>query len=177
MNDSARDSDFNCFYDQSVTPGFSGIVVTNKNRLAASFSEYFKDWLFEFQGRRCGYCGDYLGDNWRRNLVANVEHIQSRNEGGADLPPNLLYACRSCNVQKGSRHYSVLRTRIPIRRSGVSEHINCKSAEALIEMGLLNIKPLDALYFETLDWPHIQKPIKDLEAEAVRLRRAAKEAE
>ena len=44
----------------------------------------------------CQYC-DYTGDN------LTIDHVIPRSRGGGDTWENLVSACVSCNVRKGSR--------------------------------------------------------------------------
>jgi 5-methylcytosine-specific restriction endonuclease McrA len=49
-------------------------------------------------GHQCQYCG-------RKPAVRdlNIDHVMPRCRGGADAWDNLVTACRTCNLQKGSR--------------------------------------------------------------------------
>lgn len=146
------------FSDQSVTPGFSGAVVISQGEIVAQFSDKFRDWMFAYQARQCGYCGDHMGNDWSGNPKAHIDHIKPRRAGGSDLPPNLIYACRECNIQKRNDHYSTLKLKIALRRAGVQGLITPNQAKQLIHAGLLNVKPLELLHFETQEWLHIKMP-------------------
>lgn len=143
------------FSDQSITPGFTGTVIRYFGQHSAVFTDEFRDWLFAYQDGRCGYCGDSLGDDWSGNKKAHVEHIKHRDGGGQDIPPNLMYACAECNVQKRQDHYSTMNLKIAMRRAGISGLITVRQAKTLIDMGLLNVNPLERLFFEDTDWTHI----------------------
>jgi 5-methylcytosine-specific restriction endonuclease McrA len=49
-------------------------------------------------GHQCQYCG-------RRPPVRelNIDHVMPRSRGGRDLWDNLVTACKTCNLRKGSR--------------------------------------------------------------------------
>lgn len=170
------------FDDQSVTPGFSGYVLKRYSDFRAMFTDEFRDWLFSFQGKECAYCGEFLGDDWSGNGNAHVEHVKPRSDDGEDLPPNLAFACRSCNSQKGAAHYSELKIKIPMRKAGINGIINHDQAAQLIEKGALSITPLAELHFEKKAWPHIRqfadsKESQELRKRADRIETAAEKGE
>ena len=51
--------------------------------------------IFKRDANTCQYCGD------SRNLT--IDHVLPRSRGGADSWENLVTACDTCNVEKGSR--------------------------------------------------------------------------
>ena len=57
-------------------------------------------------GTRCWYCGrvlyEYCEDG---NLcgMGTVDHVIPLRQGGPNIPDNLVWACQSCNSQKGGR--------------------------------------------------------------------------
>ena len=48
---------------------------------------------------RCGYCGI---SEVETGAELTVDHYQPVSRGGTDHPDNLVYACHSCNIFKGS---------------------------------------------------------------------------
>lgn len=142
-------------FDRRYTPGFEGDLIIHLNPVSPVFTEDFKDWMFSYQRGCCGYCGNSLGQTWRGNRNAHIEHVCNRRNGGCDTPPNLVYACRSCNIIKARYHYTVLKIKIPMRNAGISGFISHTKCMRLINMGLMNIKPLDELHFEKEKWAHV----------------------
>lgn len=134
---------------------FKGVVVKSFDDFTASFTDEFRDWLFKSQDGACGYCGNYLGPYWSGNPNAHVEHIKPRRLGGIDSPPNLMYACRSCNTSKGNDHYTSLHVKWALKASKIGEVISAKTAERLINMGALKIDLTDSFHFERAGWAHI----------------------
>ncbi|WP_275098562.1 HNH endonuclease [Sedimenticola hydrogenitrophicus] len=66
--------------------------------------EYPNQAIFErddFTCRYCGWRGDRDFSNW---FVANlsIDHIKPVSAGGTDSEANLVVACHSCNLYKGS---------------------------------------------------------------------------
>ncbi|MEU9883208.1 RNA-guided endonuclease IscB [Streptomyces phaeochromogenes] len=55
-----------------------------------------RQYLLEKWGRVCAYCGT-------GNVPLQVEHIQSRAQGGSDRISNLTLACAPCNKRKGAQ--------------------------------------------------------------------------
>jgi hypothetical protein len=135
--------------------GFVGPVVRRFDDFTASFTDEFKDWLFSIQDGKCGYCGCVLGEDWSGNPNAHVEHIKPRRLGGEDRPPNLMYACRSCNTSKSNEHYSSLHVKWALKESPVGEVISSKVATRLLHMGVLILKTTDTYHFERMGWTHV----------------------
>ena len=48
-------------------------------------------------GGLCCYC--------RSNRATSLDHVKPKSKGGSSLRSNLLPACKSCNHDKGSRHW------------------------------------------------------------------------
>lgn len=146
--------------DPEMVPGFDGPVGYRNKHDDFSFSERFKDWMFIYQGGRCGYCGTNLGETWVGNRKAHVEHIVNRRQGGGDLPPNVMYACGPCNHQKRDHHFSVLVERIQLRESGLREIITMAQANKLLEAGIdLGFKPSRPFHFSKMNWAHVQPAV------------------
>ena len=143
-------------HNRKYTPGFNGEVLKCVHGSSVAFNEDFKDWMFSLQEGLCGYCGESMGETWRENRNAQVVHVHNRRNGGEDLPPNLVYACRSCNMMKNRLHYSSLKLRIPMRRAGINGLISPSKCQKLIEMGLISITPLEKVFFEEKQWPHVK---------------------
>jgi len=147
--------------DLAMTPGFDGPVGYKGKDDIFSFSERFKDWMFIYQDGRCGYCGVSLGDTWAGNRKAHIEHIVCRRQGGGDLPPNVMYACNTCNNQKRDLHFSVLAERIQFRESRVANLITIKQAHGLIAAGIdLGFKPIKPFYFSMMNWKHVSSAVE-----------------
>lgn len=142
--------------DPSVLPGFDGPVGYRRKDGMFTFSDMFKDWMFLYQDGRCGYCGVVLGDTWFGNRKAHVEHIVCRAHGGDDLPPNVMYACSTCNNQKRDLHFSVLAERIQFRESVAAGIITINQAHKLIAAGInLGFKPAKPFHFSKMNWKHV----------------------
>lgn len=54
--------------------------------------------IFERDGWRCRYCGASP-----REAVLTIDHVVALASGGSNQPGNLVTACLSCNVGKGTR--------------------------------------------------------------------------
>lgn len=54
-----------------------------------------REYLFQKWRHKCAYCGI-------DNVSLQIEHIQSKANGGGDSISNLALACKSCNAKKGS---------------------------------------------------------------------------
>jgi 5-methylcytosine-specific restriction endonuclease McrA len=62
------------------------------------FGYEVKEYLLLRYGRRCVYCKGRSGDP-----VLEVDHVIPKRRGGSDRVSNLVIACRTCNLDKGSR--------------------------------------------------------------------------
>lgn len=52
----------------------------------------FRASIFAAWGHRCAYCGD---------AAESLDHVQPKAKGGLTVAPNLVAACRTCNLRKG----------------------------------------------------------------------------
>jgi len=140
--------------DQSLLPGFIGVIGRVAPEKQPSYTREFKKWMLEAQDSECGYCG--LAMNlWDR---PSIEHVVSRLKGGSDAPPNLLYACGRCNNQKKDRSHDILRTVLRLRGSELEGIVNAKQANDLMALGIdLRLRPEEPLHFESREWPHTPK--------------------
>lgn len=144
-----------------ITPGFEGPVGYRADHDIFLFSNHFKDWLFAFQGGHCGYCGVHLGEGWKGNRKAHVEHVVSRRLGGSDLPPNIMFACSKCNMQKRDKHFSVLTEHIQLRDTGLGDIINIEQARKLVAVGVdIGLKPARPFHFSRMNWAHVQPAVE-----------------
>ncbi len=144
-------------YDKSFTPGFDGKVLSAIGDSGAVYTPAFKDWMLRTQDYRCGYCGDFLGSDWRNNKHVSVEHIKNRRLGGSDMPPNIMFSCVYCNSQKNYKHYLRLKIAIQMRRFGITGVISQMQALKLMLKGVLTFDLLSSFHFEDMNWPHVQK--------------------
>lgn len=64
--------------------------------------------VWDKTGGKCWYCGIQMNP-WRDFCV---DHFLARAAGGSDEIENLVPACRSCNMRKGSRSLESLRRRL-----------------------------------------------------------------
>lgn len=144
-----------------ILPGFEGPVGYRGAKDLFVYSERFKEWMFEYQCGRCGYCGVNLGATWMGNRKAHVEHIVARRQGGSDLPPNVMYACSKCNMQKRDNHFSSLADRIQLSAANLDKVITVSQAKQLTAMGIdLGMKPINPFYFSRMNWAHVQPAVE-----------------
>lgn len=66
----------------------------------------------EQQNHRCCYCNvrtwhPSYGETGPKRLVATLEHVLTRREGGTDHMHNLTMACSGCNSKRGDRYDAV----------------------------------------------------------------------
>ena len=66
----------------------------NFDRVARNF---LKSVLLSQTNNRCAYCGKSIN---AQNM--HIEHIHPLSKGGANDPSNLVAACKSCNMSKGT---------------------------------------------------------------------------
>lgn len=59
--------------------------------------ENLRSYLFLVYKHKCGYCKGLSGDS-----ILEIDHIHPRSKSGSDKLSNLIVACRSCNIAKGS---------------------------------------------------------------------------
>lgn len=77
----------------------SGGYDENGNRLFPDDWQDIKAAVYRRDGRQCQYCGTTDGQ-------FHVDHIVPRIKGGQDTLDNLVVACASCNLSKGSKSAS-----------------------------------------------------------------------
>ncbi|MDA1080125.1 MAG: HNH endonuclease signature motif containing protein [Gemmatimonadetes bacterium] len=65
--------------------------------LSQQHKRHVKRATFRDCGRRCVYCGTFLGLD-----IATLDHVHPLSRGGDDAPGNLVAACQPCNQLKGS---------------------------------------------------------------------------
>lgn len=63
----------------------------------------FLDWLHKWQDHCCGYCNRPLQEK------ESIEHIVPLNQGGTNLPHNVILCCMSCNSSKRDKTLDVWR--------------------------------------------------------------------
>jgi len=73
-------------------PAISGVEYQQGERAGYEVREY----LLEKWHRQCAYCD-------KTNVPLQVEHIDSRANGGSNRVSNLTMACQKCNQKKGAR--------------------------------------------------------------------------
>jgi hypothetical protein len=134
---------------------FKGPIVRQVGFGTASFTDEFRDWLFGVQDGECGYCGASLGDTWSGNKDAHVEHIKPRRLGGQDCPPNLMFACKSCNSMKSNHFFRSLHLKWALRDAGLHGVITCEQAKKLVDMGFLDLEVGSRFHFEIEGWAHV----------------------
>ena len=64
----------------------------------ALFGYEVKEYLLHKHGHQCVYCKGKSGDP-----VLEIEHVIPKSRGGTDKVSNLVIACETCNLKKGSR--------------------------------------------------------------------------
>lgn len=139
----------------SENVSFKGPILKMVSFDTAAFTDEFRDWLFGIQDGEFGYCGELLGETWNSNPNAHVEHIKPRRLGGEDFPPNLMYACRSCNTSKGNDHFSSLLVKRALKKTGLGDVISHRVASRLLTMGALNMEMDSEFHFERENWSHV----------------------
>ena len=59
----------------------------------------FKDsWNTGFE---CLYCGSQMDLQFESEYSFTIDHYLARSKGGKDIPNNLVFCCRDCNLLKG----------------------------------------------------------------------------
>jgi hypothetical protein len=135
--------------------GYRKRIGKISNQGVAIYSAHFKNWLYELQEGRCGYCGDTLG----RGRAAQIDHIIPRSVGGSNLPPNLIYACMSCNAGKCHRSIEEVRTMLRLRQSKLSGIIIPKQVVAIEALGIdLGLPKTVVFLCESEGWSHVSIP-------------------
>ena len=74
-----------------------GVTRHNRRVLAQNHKRHVKRATFRDCGRRCVYCGSFLGLEF-----ATLDHVFPLSRGGTHDPGNLVAACQSCNQLKGA---------------------------------------------------------------------------
>lgn len=67
-------------------------------RINSADKRRLRSWLCDKHGGRCCYCGKTVGG------AGTVDHYLPQALGGTNAKPNLRWACRPCNQQKGQMH-------------------------------------------------------------------------
>ena len=62
--------------------------------------------VFERDGYRCHYCGS--------PHTLTLDHVLPKTKGGTHDEQNLVAACRTCNVSKGSRDYETFKESVSV---------------------------------------------------------------
>jgi len=75
--------------------------------MVTQITKYRRNKVINDKGNRCYYCGDLLNS---RNL--NIDHFNSRIQGGKNNVENLVPSCTYCNTVKGGRNIEEFRERI-----------------------------------------------------------------
>jgi 5-methylcytosine-specific restriction endonuclease McrA len=84
---------------------------------------------------RCWYCGADFS-----RLKRTLDHVVPRSRGGSNHPSNLVFACQSCNSEKGSRSLEDYRHRVIQRRGPVIFY-----GETITTLGDSHTKPKQPL--------------------------------
>lgn len=66
----------------------------------------FRRSLWAAQSGRCSYCGTRIRrhSDGKSSSDATLDHVMPVSLGGDGRPANLVYACRTCNEEKGDMH-------------------------------------------------------------------------
>lgn len=62
-----------------------------------------RDRMAEAQNWRCPYCGERMDGGPGEPREPSFERIIPTKHGGADVPENVIIACRECNMRRGDR--------------------------------------------------------------------------
>jgi len=104
-------------------PAISGVEYQQGERAGYEVREY----LLEKWHRQCAYCD-------KTNVPLQVEHIDSRANGGSNRVSNLTMACQKCNQKKGARSIINFLVHDPARLA----HITAKAVVPLRDAAAVN---------------------------------------
>ena len=62
------------------------------------FNEFKDRWD---SGFRCFYCNKRMGLYFENEYSFSIDHYLAQSKGGKDIPANLVFCCRDCNLLKG----------------------------------------------------------------------------
>jgi 5-methylcytosine-specific restriction endonuclease McrA len=81
----------------------------------------------------CQYCGRYMKHAAPRDLT--LDHLVCHEDGGLDVPSNLVSCCKSCNSKKGRTKWTTYAPGGAIRRirNTVRRVLNMDLAKAIIK--------------------------------------------
>lgn len=92
------------------------------------------EWLRQHrieQGDRCHYCGCRFRDRWDdRLLVATLDHVIPKSQGGEHSFENTVAACWLCNTAKQSMMPEEAAVHLPHRRIALLNTIERKAARS-----------------------------------------------
>ncbi|NTF23556.1 HNH endonuclease [Agrobacterium rubi] len=57
--------------------------------------------VFERDIPFCVWCVEEVGDH-QSGSYYTVDHVETRSQGGAYVPDNLVLACKRCNIERGN---------------------------------------------------------------------------
>ena len=94
--------------------------------------------ILERDHYRCQYCGLDGMSSFENSLIMTVDFVQPRARQGKKVAPNLVTACRPCNVIKGLRTFAnlaeakafVLERRVELRKEWESTMTPLRSRSA-----------------------------------------------
>lgn len=103
-------------------------------------------WLWEKTGGHCAYCGRLFASP----LEMTVDHVIPKSRGGSNDKSNRLPACQRCNIAKGARPLSALRSLLARQRDG-QPHFTVEQMAYLDRCGIvLPEGPRYEFYWERL---------------------------
>jgi 5-methylcytosine-specific restriction endonuclease McrA len=108
---------------QMENPEISGVEYQQGTLAGYETREY----LLNKWGRECAYCGT-------KNVPLQIEHIQSKANGGSNRIANLTLACQPCNQQKGAQEINVFLAKDPKRLA----RIQAQSKQPLKDAAAVN---------------------------------------
>ena len=80
----------------------------NKRIKSLKLSEETKEELFRLfkdcwnTGFECLYCGRKMDLQFENEHSFTIDHYLARSKGGKDIPDNLIFCCRDCNLLKSN---------------------------------------------------------------------------
>ena len=80
----------------------------DKRTKTLKLDEYAKEELFRLfkdcwnTGFECLYCGRKMDLQFENEHSFTIDHYLARSKGGKDIPDNLVFCCRDCNLLKSN---------------------------------------------------------------------------
>jgi 5-methylcytosine-specific restriction endonuclease McrA len=71
-------------------------LSNRKHNMSSATKRRNREILARRDGNHCHWCGRAFGDN----LLATIDHLHPRSQGGRNALWNLVLACRACNEKR-----------------------------------------------------------------------------